>query len=604
MSPSPKSSYVELLAPCGSAETVAAAIAGGADAVYLGGTSFSARMYAKNFDHNALAQAISLCHKNRVAVYVTVNTQLYDRECAQALRYAYDLYEMGADAIICADLGFAQLLHRHLPDFPLHASTQLSGHNAQAAKLLHDIGFCRMVCAREMRRQDIVRLCEQSPIEIEQFVHGALCASHSGQCLLSAMMGGRSGNRGMCAQPCRQSYCHSYPLSLKDLCLAAHLTEVCDSGVTSLKIEGRMKNPDYVYGVVRLFRQLLEQRRNATAAEISELARLFSRGGSFTDGYYTDRIGPAMLGVRTEADKQASRAQSHTAQKRTSYARSQIVWQPPKRSSVSQEVIEAAVAELTALQTSVDMPKRKVPSVPTQTARFATLSQIPKKHPFSIVYLPLDVYDRATPAEKGRANGVVLPSVLYDRDLPWAKQALLRAKAQGVSHVLCGNVGHVALVRECGLALHVDFRANIHNSASLAQWAQWGAQDALLSPELILPQMRDIASSIPKGAIVYGRLPLMLLERPLKAAFLTDRKGVKFPVMQEGSSVPSGARDVLYNSVPLYMADAQPSLTQANLSYFHMIFTTESCRQVEQILSLFATQSAAPFAVRRLATKR
>lgn len=223
----------------------------------------------------------------------------------EAAEFAFFLYEAGIDALILTDLGLASLLRRELPNLPLHASTQLSGHNADAAAFFSARGFSRMVCARELSGADLRRLCEASPIGIECFVHGALCVSHSGQCLLSAVMGGRSGNRGECAGPCRLPYNGRYPLSLKDLCLAGHLSELRRAGVCSLKIEGRMKSPAYVASTVSVYRRLLDEDRDAAPEEIARLAGVFSRSG-FTDGYFTGKISPAMLGVRRESDKEAT----------------------------------------------------------------------------------------------------------------------------------------------------------------------------------------------------------------------------------------------------------------------------------------------------------
>lgn len=187
----------------------------------------------------------------------------------EAAEFAFFLYEAGIDALILTDLGLASLLRRELPNLPLHASTQLSGHNADAAAFFSARGFSRMVCARELSGADLRRLCEASPIGIECFVHGALCVSHSGQCLLSAVMGGRSGNRGECAGPCRLPYNGRYPLSLKDLCLAGHLSELRRAGVCSLKIEGRMKSPAYVASTVSVYRRLLDEDRDAAPEEIA-----------------------------------------------------------------------------------------------------------------------------------------------------------------------------------------------------------------------------------------------------------------------------------------------------------------------------------------------
>lgn len=298
----------ELLAPAGCEAAFLAAVAAGADAVYLGGKQFSARAFADNFDDEMLARCIALAHAHGVRVYVTVNTLLYDPELPHAVAYAARLYEMGVDALICADVGLAAHLRAHLPALPLHASTQFSLHSTTGAREVADLGFTQVVVARELPREEIERIVEGAPETIEVFVHGALCVSHSGQCLFSSLVGGRSGNRGVCAQPCRLPYNEGrYLLSLKDLSLAAHITSLIDAGVASLKIEGRMKSPDYVGRVTAIYRRLLDERRNASHAEMAELERIFSRSGT-TDGYYVGAPNGDMMGVRRDADKAESRA--------------------------------------------------------------------------------------------------------------------------------------------------------------------------------------------------------------------------------------------------------------------------------------------------------
>lgn len=302
----------ELLAPAGSAEALYAAVSAGADAVYFGVGAFNARMNAKNLAEGELAEATAYCRRLGVKTYVTLNTQLYGGEVYAAAETARGLYNLGVDAFITADIGLARILRSVYPEIEIHASTQMTGQNEMSAQVLSEMGFSRMVAPRELSLADIKALCEKSPIETEIFIHGALCVSASGQCLFSSVIGGRSGNRGQCAQPCRLPYScgkgQGYPLSLKDLCLASHMEELISSGVASLKIEGRMKSADYVYGVVKIYRRLLDEGRNATADELEALARLFSRSG-FTDGYFTGKIDSSMLGVRTEDDKRASTAQ-------------------------------------------------------------------------------------------------------------------------------------------------------------------------------------------------------------------------------------------------------------------------------------------------------
>ncbi|MBQ2708277.1 MAG: U32 family peptidase, partial [Clostridia bacterium] len=266
-------------------------------------------MNAKNFAGDSLREAIDKCRTHGVRTNITLNTLVHNREMRDVLAAVEELYILGADALIVADLGAAALIRKYFPDLELHASTQAAGHNTDAARTLAELGFSRMVAARELSFGDLGTLCRNSPIETEMFIHGAICVSQSGQCLASSLIGGRSGNRGECAQPCRLPYrkCgakakDTYALSIKDMCLASHITEILSLGVASLKIEGRMKSPDYVYGVTSIYRRLLDERRNASSEELAELRALFSRSG-FTDGYFTKKIGREMLGIRTDADK-------------------------------------------------------------------------------------------------------------------------------------------------------------------------------------------------------------------------------------------------------------------------------------------------------------
>ena len=301
-----KTSLPELLAPAGSFDALLAAISAGADAVYIGGKSFGARAYAKNFDIEEIKRATEICHIHGVKLYVTVNTLVYDKELRDLSDFALELCRIGVDAVISADLGAIAEIRRRAPMLPIHASTQMCVHNAGGANAAAKLGCERVVLARELSEKDIYDVTEKCAPETEVFLHGALCVCHSGQCLFSSLVGGRSGNRGECAQPCRLPYGNGYPLSLKDLSLADHIKSLIDSGVASLKIEGRMKSAEYVYRVTKIYRDLLDAHRNASEKEKNELKRIFSRGG-FTDGYFKGELGTKMLGVRSESDKTDSR---------------------------------------------------------------------------------------------------------------------------------------------------------------------------------------------------------------------------------------------------------------------------------------------------------
>ena len=295
---------LELLAPAGSMEAVAAAVQNGADSVYLGYGDFNARRNAKNFTPEEAAAAVSYCHLRGTKVHLTLNTLLTDRELARAAEQAAHASRIGVDAVIVQDLGVARMLRQVAPDLPLHASTQMTVHSLDGVKACADLGFTRVVLGRELSRDQIAYICQHSPVEIEVFGHGALCMCWSGQCFLSSVIGGRSGNRGLCAQPCRLQYGWSgradgYPLSLKDLSMARHLKELSDMGVACLKLEGRMKRPEYVAIVTGIYSRAIREGRDPGPEELETLERAFSRQG-FTDGYYMGRPGPEMFGTRQE----------------------------------------------------------------------------------------------------------------------------------------------------------------------------------------------------------------------------------------------------------------------------------------------------------------
>ncbi len=292
-------SKVELLAPAGSPEGVRAAVQSGAGAVYMGFGTFNARRNAQGFTADEMADAIAYCRARNVKTNITLNILAGDRELDAALADAKFLYEAGADALIVQDLGLARLIHAHAPDFALHASTQMTIHTLDGARQARDLGFSRVVLSRECTRDEVRLITEKAGVETEVFVHGALCMCYSGQCYLSAVIGQRSGNRGLCAQPCRLPYSGGYPLSLKDLALAGHVAELADLGVSSLKIEGRMKRPEYTAIVTKIYADLLREHRGPTLEERDTLRRVFSRDG-FTDGYYTGKKGDGMFGTKTD----------------------------------------------------------------------------------------------------------------------------------------------------------------------------------------------------------------------------------------------------------------------------------------------------------------
>ena len=668
----------ELLAPAGTPKALSAAIAAGADAVYFGTSSYNARMNAGNFGEEEMRDALRLCRAYGVRTHVTLNTQIFDREIPDVLRCVEKLYRDGVDALIVADIGTARLIHTYFPDLSLHASTQCSGCSARDAEYLASLGFSRMVCARELSAENLRLLVSRSPIEIEMFVHGALCVSVSGQCLFSSLVGGRSGNRGECAQPCRLPYGGGYPLSPKDLCLAGHMREIIDSGAASLKIEGRMKSPDYVYRVTSLYRRLLDEGRDADADDIRALASAFSRSG-FTDAYYTGKVKTdpnSMLGVRTEADKDETHATaveipspqkikleiisarfrrgakselSLTAGGRTVTVTGDV----PEEARTQPMTADAVCARLGKLggtpyemtdKTAVDIdiedglmlpmsainelrrrgimaltdpsvrtghlphdaiPERERVTVkePLRTAEFLTPDQITEhaREYFDLLYLPLRSYDSA-------ADGFVMPAVIYDGEEESTSRNIAAAYDAGARAVILSNAGQKKLIRDFDLDITAGFRFNVCNTESASAAHETCADIVTVSPETTARQIEDISKYARTSVIVYGRVPLMVTERCIiravsgdkcvcksAPAALTDRRGVRFPI-----SKGEGCRTVIYNSVPIYMADRGDVLRRMGASAHHYVFTTETARDVDRIIGQYERGENTSLPVRRI----
>ena len=658
----------ELLCPAGDMLALEAAIEGGADAVYFGGADFNARKNARNFDAAEMREAVRTAHAHGVKAYVTQNTLCYDREMSAFLSAAETAIGAGADALIVADMGGAREIKKRFPMCELHASTQMSGHNAAAAAELEKMGFSRMVIAREATYEDIKFFTESSKMELEVFVHGALCVCHSGQCLFSSMIGGRSGNRGECAQPCRLPYSGAYPLSLKDSSLALHIPRLIECGVSSLKIEGRMKSAEYVRDVARIYRRLLDERRGATSEEMRELASVFSRGG-FTDGYFTGNVGRSMLGVRSESDKQASRElepfEGLTKKAPVSLS-AEIQRGKPctvtvssgdrKYRYVSDAVAEDAInaplnydnvkKQLTKMGSTpyivkdfslaldeglmlpvsvlnrirreavegferacervvervegAELSRPMSTSVKMKTAVYNEAKQITDKAKefFDIIFLPLCKYG-------GETKGVALPPVIFDREWEKAEEMLQKAKALGAQYALVGNIGHIALAKKYGFKLCGDIRLNIFNTSSAALCEELGLECFIVSPELSLAQARDIGGA--RLVTVYGRLPLMLLEKCVGKELgscegcekgkieLVDRMGAKFPVLRSWEH-----RSVVYNSLPTSMSDKAELLSKNGIKGQHFIFSVESADECDRVISAFEQGRALGVQVRRI----
>ncbi len=582
-----KNSLPELLAPAGNLECLYAAVAAGADAVYVGGKSFGARAYAKNFDIEELSLAVRYCHLHGVKLYATVNTLVYDKEMQELSDFAAELWRVGVDALICADLGAIREIRRRVPEFEIHASTQMGVHNTLGADAAAELGCSRVVLARELSRADITSVTEGAKVETEVFLHGALCVCHSGQCLFSSLVGGRSGNRGECAQPCRLPYNNNkYILSLSDLSLANHIKELIDSGVASLKIEGRMKSAEYVYRVTSIYRRLLDEHRSANVEENAALRAAFSRGG-FTDGYFENKKFSAMTGVRSDSDKELTKnaGEMHFSPEKIK-VRAEAVIRRGERASlmltdgrrrvtaygdlpsdaISSPLADADVkarlskmgATLLALAPeditlSLDEGLNLAPSAINALRREAArLFEDSSREPLVSVYKgedrapkkarkfntalflsekiardtrALEYFDAVfVPLEGygGYANGVYVPPIILDSELDEVRLLLEKAVSLGAKYALIGNISHIELVKMYTLVPIGDFRLNITNTGSRLEYEGLGINEVILSPEITLPMARDIGG----GETVYGRIPLMLTERCfIKENFGCDRCG-------------------------------------------------------------------------------
>lgn len=652
----------EILAPAGSQESLVAGVRCGANAVYLGGKALNARRNAGNFNDEELFEAVKYCHSHGVLVYQTLNTLCADDELDLAYNAVKYSLEIGVDGFIVQDLGVAKMIKESFPTAKLHASTQTSVMTPEGVSALKEMGFSRAVLPREMTAQEILEIRESTDMELEIFVHGALCMSVSGQCLLSAMIGGRSGNRGLCAQPCRLPFSAkgngSCDLSLKDLSLIKNLNELGDLGVLSLKIEGRMKRPEYVAAAVTAIKKAING--GYDYKDEIDLKSVFSRSG-FTNGYFADNRGRDMFGTRQKEDvvsaKDVLKNFAHLYDnenpllpidmhfecrngEKTSLTASALgrqvtvfgeiaekaVNKPTSRDMVIEKLsklggtqffagsIDAVVddglivpvSKINALRRSAvemicEQGKKEVSALPFNkpekifragapyfTARFSSADQVPDKHPFKYIFIP--IWSSVDDFVDNRA-GVEIPRGLFGKERE-IEQKLIKLKKAGVKYALCGNLGSYTLAKRLGYTVFGDFGLNVFNSVTANM-----IENPILSPELTASQINAI-NARGKGFIAYGSIPLMLTrncpvknsigcEKCRKNGGLTDRKGKTFPVVCS----PYPCVEVL-NSLPIYLAER---MAEFNVDFAHFYFSKESREQVEEIISLYENNLPAPF---------
>ena len=670
---------MELLAPAGSMEALRAAVCNGADAVYLGADTFNARINARNFSAADLQEAVVYCHVRGVKVHLTLNTLVLDREMPRAAELIRLAASCGVDAFIVQDLGVVSLCRQLAPDVPIHASTQMSIHSLEGVLEAAALGCSRVVLARELPAEEIAHICKKSPVEIEVFVHGALCMCYSGQCYLSSVIGRRSGNRGQCAQPCRLPYGYGrfestrYPLSLKDNCLAGELDELRRMGVASIKIEGRMKRPEYVAIVTRAYRTVLNGGK-LMPSDLQELETAFSRQG-FTDGYFRGQTGSDMFGRRQEGEDTAdlfasARATYEQGEPQRIGVRfyamirrgepAQLAVEDPDgnlcrtrgpvpeqavyrsltpqdleqqlkktggtpylctavRSSLDPDLMLPAsainamrrdvIAELTAKRgraaparlNAYDEPPRYdgIAGEPQLTIAVRTAGQITSRmlsmKP-TVLYVPLselaehpDLPQRVSVETQLAA---ILPRVIWSGELAPVARQQRTVYEMGVRQVLAGNLGQLHIARAAGFAVRGDFGLNIVNSRAMRYLREQGLDSQLLSFELTLPQIRDISKAVPAELLIYGRLPLMLMENCVMknrtgicacqtgTVRLVDRVGEEFPIVKD----PGTCRNVLLNGKKLYLLDKKDALRGMGLWALRLQFTTENPGEIDKVL--------------------
>lgn len=660
---------VEILAPAGSLDALKAAVRCGANAVYLGGKALNARRNASNFSEEELASAVEYCHARNVKVYLTLNTLVSDGELETAYEAVKCACRVNADALILQDLGLAALVRRVSQSIPMHASTQMSVQSIEGIRVLEKLGFSRAVLPRELSEKEIAAISAQTDMELEYFVHGALCMCVSGQCLMSSVLGGRSGNRGLCAQPCRLPFGVNGKggsnLSLKDLSLVEELGRLEKAGICSLKIEGRMKRPEYVAAAVTACKNSIE---NINNNEIDGALRaVFSRSG-FTKGYFEGKLGKEMFGTRRKEDvegaagvlsdlqrlydnenplipvdlsltfkenepmKLKASALGFTAEAVSEKCPEPALNKPLSREDLVQRISKCGGTQFAVRSTDIDFTEGLNASAGAINAlrrnalellekelirrdniavadykqnikphradgmalyiRFFGEEQIPENlSGISRAVLPIEVSGATVERlmEKGIETAVEIPAAVFSNADKYIEK-LKELKKYGLSLAWVCTLDGIGIAEKAGLDFASGFGMNIYNSESIEKIKRLNAKDCLVSCEMSLSDAARLGSDLPRGAMIYGRIPLMLTRNcPVKnelacaecggKSMLVDRMGVEFPVVCK-----NGASFVL-NSRPIWLADKTDELR--NLDFGLLYFTNETKDECERVISAY-----------------
>ena len=657
----------EILAPAGSFESLTAAVRCGANAVYLGGKYLNARRNAANFSEEELEKAVKYCHERNVKVYLALNTLVSDNEKETAYKAIECACKADVDALILQDIGLASMVRQVAPDMPIHASTQMSVQSIEGIRILEKLGFSRAVLPRELSEKEIKSISAQTDMELEYFVHGALCMCVSGQCLMSAMLGGRSGNRGLCAQPCRLPFGVNGKggsnLSLKDLSLVDELSRLEKAGICSFKIEGRMKRPEYVAAAVTACKNSLE---NTPDDEInSSLHAVFSRSG-FTKGYFEGKLGKEMFGTRRKEDvenaapvlsglqrlydnenplipvnfslvfksdntvKLTASALGKTVSVDSGNAPEKAINKPLSREDLSARLSKCGGTQFYVNNIDIDFEEGLIISAGALNslrrdvlsalgnsiaesrnisvneykntfsphfakkfslhARFFKEEQIPDNpNGISRVIVPIETSPETVKSliSQGIEVAAEIPAAIFGNSDKYIEK-LRVLKENGLSLAWVCTLDGVGIAEKAGLGFASGFGMNIYNSISLGEIELLGAKDSLVSCEAQMNDISRLGGDIPRGIMIYGKIPLMMTRNcPVKnklncnecgmQSYLVDRMGIEFPVICK-----NGASFIL-NSRPLWVADKKNELR--NLDYGLIYFTNESKAECENILA-------------------
>lgn len=647
---------IEILAPAGAREQLEAAVRAGCNAVYLGYGSFNARRNAKNFSFEELKDAVNYCHVHNVKVHATINTLAMDGEINEVYNIVKEVTLAGVDAVIVQDLGIAKIIRESFPTLEMHASTQLTVHNLSGVKELEKLGFNRVVLSRELSFEEIKYICENAKAEIEVFVHGALCMCFSGGCYLSSILGQRSGNRGLCAQPCRLDFKvnnREYALSLKDMCHIPYINKLREIGVKSLKIEGRMKRPEYVYASVTACKDMLEGRK----PDIENLKKIFSRSG-FTDGYLLNKRNLEMFGYRRKEDVVASEGiLKEIAQKYKNEVQNVPIFveatlykdekaklkvsdgintvevfgeipqtainRPTDSEDVKKQLskvggtpyyikeIEVGIdANLSYPLSGINALRRQALDMLTQRRteiKIGNMGQLKlqkeiKLRENKIVIRVKDVKqldnindDVAIILPVDKINDSILSrfSVVIG-ELPSIIFDENKIKMPDIKYLYCDNIGAVNIAKKYNLTIIGGWGLNILNSQSVFALKDMGAKACTISFEASKRNVEEISNPIPVGVIGYGYLPLMRM-RACPVGNCKNCNGINILTDRKNVNFTLICENKQYvtllNSLPLYVGDKN-----INADFHILYFTTENSKEVNKIYNMYKNGETPDFA--------